>query len=454
TDLLKTLTPDLPRASENNLATRLESALTPERLDLIHKIAEVAAEQHVALYLVGGFVRDLILNRPSLDFDIVVEGDAIALAHALAEKYGGRVTDHSRFGTAKWFLKGSKLQVESLKVANENLPIFLDFITARKEFYARPSALPTVSRGSIKLDLHRRDFTINTLALRLDGRHYGELHDHWGGLADLERGLVRVLHSLSFIDDPTRMLRAIRFEQRFGFELGVRTRQLMDEAHSLLTKLTGQRIRHELDLILDEPRAVEMFSRLAALDLLPAISPVLVPDPELAARLDVALNFPPPSLLGEIPTIAHLNKRRALGYLAWLLPLSVKDLRVLCKRLHFHAALEDALFAARSLCDDLPTLLDAKPSQWTRRLEGIPPLALYAASLCDIDDDLRENIQEYLAKWRNIHPTISGDDLQARGLRPSPRYKEILSQLRAAWIDGEVKNKEEELMLLEKLLEE
>ena len=466
TDLLKTLAPHTSRAAESNYAALLESALPKARLDLIHKVADAAAEQHVALYLVGGFVRDLILERPSLDFDIVVEGDAIMLAENLAEKYGGRITKHNRFGTAKWFLEGSEFEStkahedtqsenkKSVQSVDNNLPAFLDFITARKEFYTSPTALPTVSRGSIKLDLHRRDFTINTLALRLDKPHYGELHDHWGGLADLERGLVRVLHSLSFVDDPTRILRAIRFEQRFGFELGLRTRQLMDEAHPLLAKLTGQRIRHELDLILDEPRAVEMFSRLSELDLFPAISPVLKRDPGLADRLNNALNTPQPPEFGDLPDLAHLHKRRSLGYLVWLLPLPLKSLRTVCKRLHFHAALEDALFSARSLCDDLPSLSDAKPSQWVRRLDGIPPLALYAASLCPIEEVLRENIGQYLSTWRYIQPTIGGEDLKESGLKPSPRYKEILSQLRDAWVDGEVSSEKEELAFLEDLLEE
>ncbi len=448
TDLLKTLAPDVQRAAESNYAALLESALPKERLELIKIVSNAAAEERVALYLVGGFVRDLILERPSLDFDFVVEGDAIMLAEKMAKKYGGRVTKHDRFGTAKWFLEGSEI------LSLEKLPVFLDFITARKEFYTRPTALPTVSRGSIKLDLHRRDFTINTLALRLDKPHYGELHDHWGGLADLNRGLVRVLHSLSFVDDPTRILRAIRFEQRFGFTLGIRTKELMDEAHSLLSKLTGQRIHHELDLILDEARAVEMFSRLSELDFLSAISPALAPDPGLAARLYDALNTPTPPALGEIPTIAHLDRRRALGYLALLLPLSLNDLRAISKRLRFHAVLEDALLSARKLCDDLPSLKDAKPSEWTIRLDGIPPLALYAASLCPIDETLRNQIELYLSKWRNIQPTVGGDELKERGLLPSPRYKEILSQLRAAWIDGEVKNEKEELALLEKLLKE
>ena len=459
TDLLKTLAPPSADSAEKNLAARLESALPPARLDLIHKIAAVAAEERVALYVVGGFVRDLLLNRPSLDFDIVVEGDAIALAHALAKKYGGRVTDHARFGTAKWFLSGSTLKpanieksAQSASSAEKDLPTFLDFISARKEFYARPSALPTVSRGSIKLDLHRRDFTINTLALRLDGRHYGELHDYWGGLADLQRGLVRVLHSLSFIDDPTRMLRAIRFEQRFDFRLGVRTQELMREALPLLGKLSGQRIRHELDLILDEARAREIFIRLQDLGLLQAISPVLVPDPQLARRLDAALGSPQPPEFGDLPAIGNIPQRRALGYLVWLLPLPLNDLQVAIKRLRFHAALESALIAARQLCDDLPQLQDASNSEWTLRLEKVPPLALYAASLCTPDETARRAIEQYLSDWRHIRPRTGGDDLKAHGLKPGPRYKEILSRLRAAWLDGEISSAEEEQALLEKFL--
>ncbi len=445
TDLLKTLAPSSPHAAESNFSARLERALPKARLDLIRKIAEKAAEERVALYVVGGFVRDLLLERPSLDFDIVVEGDAIALANALQGAYGGRVTTHSRFGTAKWFLEGSVLRAD-------NLPEFLDFISARTEFYTSPTALPTVSRGSIKLDLHRRDFTINTLALRLDGVHYGELHDHWGGLADLERGIVRVLHSLSFVDDPTRMLRGVRFEQRFAFDFSERTRQLMGEARPLLEKLSGDRIRHELDLILDEERAVAMFSRLMDLGLLDAISPSLERDDGLVRRLNNALNTPIPRDFGELPDIAHLSKRRALGYLVWLLPLPLKNLRAISKKLRFPAGLKSALLITRELCDELPDLKDAKNSAWVERLDGIPSLALYAASLCPIDEDLRFALMQYLAKWRFVEPKIAGKDLQERGLQPGPRYKEILMKLRAAWLDGEVKNAEDEAELLERLL--
>ena len=227
-------------------------------------MSQVAYSQRLPVYLVGGFVRDLLLDHPSQDFDLVVEGDAIALAKALAHQYGGRVTSHSRFGTAKWHIDKQEMdklhtgkasaEVRSDRFLPSDLPDSLDFVSARTEFYTYPTALPTVERGSIKLDLHRRDFTINTLALRLDGHHYGELHDYWGGLSDIRHGMVRVLHSLSFIDDPTRILRAVRFEQRFAFEIERRTRDLLMEGRSLINKVSGDRLRHELDHILSEQK--------------------------------------------------------------------------------------------------------------------------------------------------------------------------------------------------------
>ncbi len=174
-----------------------------------------------------------------------------------------------------------------------------------------------MERSSIKLDLHRRDFTINTLALRLDGRHYGDLYDYWGGLGDLDNHLVRVLHSLSFIDDPTRMLRAVRFEQRFDFEIEARTRELMSQAHDLLRQVTGERLRHEFDLIFIEPRAAAMMERLENLDLLQAIHPALSWDTERTTIFDLLTRPPEPIWL--LPDkIGGLPLRCGLGYLAWL----------------------------------------------------------------------------------------------------------------------------------------
>ena len=433
TDLLKTLAPPTTRASATDLAARLEEALPPERLELIRRVAAQAAKQHMAVYIVGGFVRDLLLEYPGQDFDIVVEGDAIALAKALGKKFGGRVTSHARFGTAKWFLDES----------SDLEPPTLDLISARTEFYEHPTALPTVERGSIKLDLHRRDFTINTLALRLDGHHYGELHDYWGGLADLERGILRVLHSLSFVDDPTRMLRAVRYEQRYGFEIESRTRQLMDEARPMLEKLSPERVRHELDRMLDEPNWYEMLTRLSSLGLLKAIHPDLpLPDSRPLYSVDEAVSYRPPGLL-------PLN--RTLAWLLWLSPLNSATVRTLSRRLRFPAALIKLLLAASKLREDLHMLKDAKPSGWVKRLKDLPELAIYVVSLLT-KGETKQALQDYLEKWQHIKPRTTGHDLKKLGLPPGPKYQNILDQLRAAWLDGDVKSEEEEADLLEQLL--
>lgn len=437
TDLLKTLAPPETRTGARNLAARLEEALPPARLDLIKRVAAQAAEQRMAIYIVGGFVRDLLLELPSQDFDIVVEGDAIALGKALGKKYGGRVTSHTRFGTAKWFVKESRLDDQ------EAFPDFLDLISARTEFYEHPTALPTVERGSIKLDLHRRDFTINTLALRLDGRHYGELHDYWGGLADIERGIVRVLHSLSFVDDPTRLLRAVRYEQRYGFEIESRTRQLMDEARPMLEKLSPERVRHELDRMLDEPNWFEMITRLDDLGLLEAIHPKLSP-PVLGFSAPVDKELASYQIPGLLPS------KRTLAWLLWLAPLNPATIRSLAHRLRFPAALTKLLMAATNLFADLPSLTDSKPSGWVDRLEDVPELAVYAVSL-SVEGTTRKALRNYLEDWQHVRPNITGHDLKELGLPPGPRYQNILRELRNAWLDGKIRTPREETMLLERL---
>ncbi len=446
TDLLKTLSPRRVSTSPRNLARQLEKALPAERLALIRAISAEAAEKNVALYIVGGFVRDLLLERPSLDFDMVVEGDAIQLAKAIAKKFGGRVTGHARFGTAKWFLAGSS-------IAGENLPPFLDFISARIEFYAQPTALPTVERGSIKLDLHRRDFTINTLALRLDGHHYGSLLDYWGGLDDLEQGLVRVLHSLSFVDDPTRMLRAVRFEQRFGFQIETRSLQLMAEALPLLERLSSERVGHEIDLILDEPKAADMFNRLHDLKLLQGIHPALGWDKNCRVLFETGLEEQPPAAWRNIPDLRQVPRRRALGYLLWLSFLPAEKIRQVSSRLRLAATLRKALLETSALRKDLPALVDARPSTVYARLEDIHPLVLFA-SWIRADGPEQEVLASYLSCWRHVAPKTDGHTLKELGLSPGPVYKEILHRIRDAWLDGEIETEKEEEQLLGKLMKE
>ncbi len=438
TDLLETLAPPETRNGDKNLAALLEKVLPDAQVELIRTVAAEANAQTMAVYIVGGFVRDLLLEHSSQDFDVVVEGDAISLGKALGKKYGGRVTSHKRFGTAKWFVKEFALD------SREDFPDFLDLISARTEFYEHPTALPTVERGSIKLDLHRRDFTINTLALRLDGHHYGELHDYWGGLADLERGIVRVLHSLSFVDDPTRMLRAVRYEQRYDFEIEARTRELIEEARPMLEKLSPERVRHELDRILDEPNWFEMLTRLDKLRLLTAIHPDL-PPPTLGFSSptdDELASYTPPGMLPP---------KRTLAWLLWLSPVKPATIKTLSGRLRFPVALTKLISAASNLRDDLPSLVGSKPSVWVDRLEDVPDLAIYAVSL-SVKGEAKKTLRSYLENWKHIEPKTTGHDLKARGLPPGPKYQSILRQLRNAWLDGKVKSEKEEVELLEQLM--
>jgi tRNA nucleotidyltransferase (CCA-adding enzyme) len=286
---------------------------------------------------VGGFVRDLLLGAPSVDFDLVVEIDAIGLAHSLVDVYGGRISSHRRFGTAKWRLDREHpnlLQdLGGRLVEADELPENLDFVTARTEFYLHPTALPSVERGNIKLDLHRRDFTINTLALRLDGRFYGQLLDYWGGGRDLREGLIRVLHSISFIDDPTRMLRAVRLEQRLGFEIESRTLELLKQALPLLDRVSGERIRSELILMFREGHLLEIMARLEEIGLLEAIHPAFTWDVWLKARFEQARAFIPP----QEWYLTITPKREFLLYSLLCFRLSTEEAKAVCNRLHLPA---------------------------------------------------------------------------------------------------------------------
>ena len=449
---------------KKNLADRLQMALPAGRLALLKLISEQAHDQHIPLFIVGGFVRDLLLERPSLDFDLVVEGDAISLGQALANRFGGRIVSHSRFGTAKWAISDIRTNLleqmkhdQALKLSepiNEmDLPESLDLISARTEFYDYPTALPTVERGNIKLDLHRRDFTINTLALRLDGRHYGELYDYWGGLNDLRRGLVRVLHSLSFVDDPTRILRAVRFEQRFNFQIEARTRQLMDEAHAILHQVSGDRLRHELDLVLSEERVGAMLARLDEMGLLGAIYPELKWDHDLSRLLEQAVKTPIDPIWELPERIGHTPIARLLAYLIWLGRLPSKQADSIATRLRFPNTMRLPLLSTCQLWSDLPGLMDARPSEITARLELMPRSSLYAISILTPSTEAKTLLWQYISNWRLIHPFTTGDLLQSLSVKPGPAYHQILENLRAAWLDGIVSSQEEERALLQKSLQ-
>jgi tRNA nucleotidyltransferase (CCA-adding enzyme) len=456
TDLINTLASQFNHLGRQNLSARLEAFLTPARLALLKTMAEAAHRQRVALYIVGGFVRDLLLERPSLDMDLVVEGDAIKLAEDLTNHFGGRLTSHGRFGTAKWHLTRIKPRLATdlapmveTRLDPENFPDYVDLISARTEYYTEPTALPTVERGSIKLDLHRRDFTINTLALRLDGQYYGELHDYWGGLADLNHGKVRVLHSISFVDDPTRMLRAVRYEQRYGFSIEKRTLQLLSEARGLLGRVSGERIRHELDRILEEKQHKAMLARLHDLGLLSQIHPDLSWDDWLDEHFE-RLNELPAWKIPPLPRGYPLH--RALAYTLWFIRLPAKSQREILAGLVYPRSLGDQILAAGRVWRMLTELPGLQPSQVARRLDPQPALALLGAYLSSDQEAERQVVAQYYTVWRNLAPVTTGHTLREMELPPGPQYQQILTELRDAWLNGEVHNVEQEQQLLQQII--
>ncbi|HSO11424.1 MAG TPA: hypothetical protein VLT51_03540 [Anaerolineales bacterium] len=427
-----------------NLKPKLEATLSSDQLRILHLVADAAPQNGLPLYIIGGSVRDLILGAVIKDLDLIVEGDAIALARTLGNIYGGKVTAHKKFGTAKWFLP-KDFRMESSDT--------LDLISARSETYKHPAALPTVKMGSMDDDIHRRDFTINTLAIRLDGSHFGQLRDDLDGMGDLENGIVRALHKNSFIDDPTRMYRAVRYAERYGFKISEETLDMIPGARSFIAKLSAQRIRHELDLILEERNAASMLARLAELDLLQPIHSALFFDGSMQERLGNlhthrGLQHPSP---WNITKGGQLNDSD-LGWLLWLMSFPKDGITSLNARLRFASDLLASLFAVSMMFDDQSSFVGLKPSECVERLESFPVNAVKAMEYAVKDPRVKELFYEYISKWRYIKPHTTGDDLKALGIEPGPRYTVILRQLRNAWLDGELKTEDEEKRLLKTLV--
>jgi tRNA nucleotidyltransferase (CCA-adding enzyme) len=471
TDLINLLTKRVQRDDIPEMSELLANNLSPAVWSLVRAVSQIASEMNQALYFVGGLVRDLLLSVTAKDIDMVVEGDAIALVRRLRERYGGGIRSHAQFGTAKWLLTADVWQrlvsderlvaderhpVDEFPASEEMLsgdqPMVIDFVTARSEFYTRPSALPEVERGSIKLDLHRRDFTINTLAIRLDGAYLGELSDFYGGLRDLEAKLIRVLHSLSFIDDPTRILRAVRLEQRLDFQIERRTAELIASALPMIGRVTGERLRNELSLCLEEKKRAAMMARLADIGVLHQIQP----DFEWqAATADSLANAE--RILAEPMWLESLGGESAVFvYFALImLPLSPHIRAEVMDRLKVRKSTRDDLTLLQSLMADANSLsADTRPSEAVKVLRPYPARVLVVA-LAELGPDSTpgRQIAQYYSEWRHVRTVLNGNDLLEMGLVAGPQVGYLLDRLLAARLDGEVTDLAGERALLHSLLE-
>jgi tRNA nucleotidyltransferase (CCA-adding enzyme) len=417
--------------------------------------AVVLQAQGSAIYLVGGSVRDLLLNRPNLDLDLVLEGDAIRLGHALVKNSGGHLVSHKAFGTAVWWLPVDQAKLFRhlhMPVKGKHrvrLPDFIDLIASRRETYQHPAALPRVQFAGIREDLYRRDFTINTLAIRLDGSAKGQLLDPWGGLQDLRSRKLRTLHPLSFLDDPTRILRMLRLSARLGFKVEAQTSRQLKNYLPILKKVSGERIRTELEITLLEPDRVSTLRSMQKLGVLKTIHPKL--------RISLAAEKALATLrakLASSPWVSEDFSVSDIGFVLWLMHLPAADVAAISDRLSFRAELRVAILSAvrlHSLKTKLPSM---RPSTAVAVLEKAPDLAIYAFYLMNRGNKIGRILKTYAVKWRVVRPNTDGNRLKKLGLKPGPGYKRILDKLRSAWLDGEIRTSRQEDALLKKLLHE
>jgi tRNA nucleotidyltransferase (CCA-adding enzyme) len=401
-----------------------------ERLAPVFEAVAALSEPFEGVYLVGGTVRDILLGEPGFDVDIAVEGEAIALAQALADALGGRVRAHEKFGTAVVVYDGDER---------------VDVVTARTEFYDAPAALPAVEHASIREDLFRRDFTINAMAVSLKGDDYGRLVDPFAGRLDLEQKRIRVLHNLSFIDDPTRIFRAVRYENRYGFRMDDHTVRLARGCieMGLVGDLSSARLRDELVALLEEGDVEHSILRLAELGADKAIHPHLAADEEavtLLARLQA---------LAQQYEIAVPAWR--LGLIALARKLPPDEVYGWLQRLKMRRRDAEQIAAAVTVAPRIVERLrdrEVEPAEIVALADRYAPDApLFALALEDL-----EPLHAYFRGLRDVRLEVTGSDLAALGLGESPRVGEILAELRRRKLNGELDGRESELEAARELI--
>ena len=421
---------------KKNVGYLMEERLPRPVVRLLKSLGEVAEGLGYNIYAIGGFIRDLFLKFDNLDIDVVIEGDGIKFAQEYAKRFPARIRCHIKFKTAVLIFP------DGFKV---------DVATARSEYYESPAALPVVELSSIKMDLYRRDFTINTLAVKLNPRHFGILIDFFGAQKDLKERSIRVLHNLSFVEDPTRAFRAVRFEQRFGFKIGKLTANLIENAIRIggIEKLAPKRIFTELQLILNEENPLPVLKRLVDLKLLQAIHPewTLPPKGEV--------------LLGEIRTVLawfdllYLNEpyeKWLIYFLALIQPIThFTELR---QRLGLPKRVVEVMNLRRYEGEKVLTTLQKNPtlsrSQIYHLLSPLPNEVLLFLMAKTTPETGRKAISLYFTQLKSLRISIGGEELKTMGLVPGPLYKKILGDLLEARINGKVLTREDEIAYVKK----
>jgi tRNA nucleotidyltransferase (CCA-adding enzyme) len=450
------------QAKTPGLQSKIEFRLPESYKQALTIVVNAAQQMGVGVYLVGGFVRDLMLGQPNLDLDIAVEGDAIALATTVAQRLedsSGQQGEMEQSPADVAANPNPKSKVQNLEsthppfgtatVEQANPLVRLDFATTRREIYSAAAALPTVSFvRDIALDLSRRDFTINALAIRLADY---TLLDPYNGADDLAAGIVRTLHAGSFVDDPTRIFRALRYEQRLGFQLDPDTMKQLQAAVAggLIERLTPDRVRHDLAKIMCEERVAAMLARLADLGVLAAVDAALIFDDTLRRQLDALVLAEPPE---DVPLLAWLLLTYRLGE---------ADQQRVVTRLNLDATTRTLIDQVRDLRSKLHTLVAAARNSDIYNLlhgyadivllattyalapYGRPAVAAFAAAI--------DKVNLYRRTLVHIKPELGGDYLKTLGLAPGRRYKRILAALLQAKLDGETPTHADEARLLQRL---
>jgi tRNA nucleotidyltransferase (CCA-adding enzyme) len=426
-------------ARTRDIAKFMQERLPARLMDILQTVGRVADEIGCNACVVGGFVRDLFLHRPNEDVDIVIEGDGIGFARRLAQTMGGRLHSHEKFGTAV------VIRPDGFKI---------DVASARMEYYRFPAALPTVEMSSIKMDLFRRDFTINTLAIQLNVARFGTLIDFFSALKDIKEKTIRVLHNLSFVEDPTRVFRAIRFEQRFGFTIGRLTAGLIENAARMdfVKRLDGRRVFTELRLLLEEENPLAPIRRLNDFDLLQVIHPGLALTDELESAFE---NVNQVETWHDLLFLDESYMKWAVYFMALVRPFDRETTDTICRRFDLPPRLRRLFgpgrFTVERLLHRFERHLPETPALLCRALEGLGTEQILLMMALTGRTEVKRAISLYVTKLRFMRPAIGGADLKRLGIAPGPVYGRILDAVRDAKRNGQVAGREDELALAAEL---